>query len=96
MNVGDVVQISDSEHPWFPALGIVDDVKSWGYVIYILVPQSNEAPHSIGTAYNRMKPETDGYWRSISGIQRSLLLDFYRTKYGKPTKNQFMSMWKIQ
>lgn len=39
--VGDLVQITHEEHPWFPAVLIVSEVKRWGVLAHIIVPTSN-------------------------------------------------------
>lgn len=54
---GDIVQIVNEKHPWFPCLLIVDEVKSWGVQAYTLVPRSNDGSESVGRAYNRLKSE---------------------------------------
>ena len=51
---GDIVQVIDLMHPWYPALLVVSEVKSWGVVAYCLVPDSNmKGPASC--AYNRLE-----------------------------------------
>lgn len=52
---GDIVQITDEEHPWYPALLIVDEVKSWGVQAACLMPQSNGSPSECGQAFNRLR-----------------------------------------
>jgi len=47
---GDIVQIVDEEHHWFPALIIVDEVKGFGCQGYIDIPGK-------GSAYIRLKTE---------------------------------------
>ena len=38
----DIVQITDEEHHWYPCLLIVDEVKPWGVVAYVLYPTNSE------------------------------------------------------
>lgn len=56
MNVkpGDIVQVTDETHPWFPALLIVSEVKVWGVQAGCLVPRSN-VENDVATAWNRLK-----------------------------------------
>lgn len=56
MKKGDIVQIIDEKHPWFPCLLIVDEVKSWGVQAACLIPNSNKQ-HDVGRAINRLKTE---------------------------------------
>lgn len=51
---GDIIQITDQDHPWFPSLLIVDEPKSWGCVAYVIIPKSNDGSESIGLAFNRL------------------------------------------
>ncbi len=53
--IGDVIQIIDKEHPWFPCLLIVDEVKSFGVRAYALVPKSNDGSEAPSQALNRLK-----------------------------------------
>jgi hypothetical protein len=50
---GDVVQITNPDHPWFPCLLLVTEVKSWGVQAGVLIPESN-SENKIATAYNRL------------------------------------------
>lgn len=52
---GDVIQITEPSHPWYPALLIVDEIKPWGVQAGCIVPNSNVDPASTSTAYNRLK-----------------------------------------
>jgi len=52
MEKGSIVQITDEKHHWYPALIIVDEVKSWGIVGYGLFPPDNQS--GAGTAYIRL------------------------------------------
>lgn len=54
---GDIVQIVHDQHPWFPALLIVSEVKSWGVQAYALIPRSNDGSEAPGQAYNRLQDE---------------------------------------
>ena len=52
---GDVIQITDEKHAWFPALLIVSEVKTWGVVAYCIVPTSNDGNEQPTQAYNRLE-----------------------------------------
>lgn len=54
---GDIIQITKTDDPWFPALLIVDEVKSWGVQAYTILPQSNDGSEKPGNAYRRLKFE---------------------------------------
>jgi hypothetical protein len=56
MKKGDIVQITDEKHPWFPCLLIVDEVKSWGVQAACLIPKSN-VRNDVKQAFNRLKTE---------------------------------------
>ncbi len=49
---GDIIQITDADHQWFPALLIVDEVKAWGVQAWTFVV-SNE--RDTGTVFNRLR-----------------------------------------
>ena len=51
---GDIVQIVDQEHPWFPALLIVNEVKNWGVQAVVLIPKTNDGSEPVGQAHNRL------------------------------------------
>jgi len=51
---GDIVQIVDEGHAWFPALLIVDEVKSWGVQAVTLVPKANDGSEPVARLYNRL------------------------------------------
>ena len=51
---GDIVQITTEEDPWYPALGIVDDVKPWGIQFFVLVPTGNREAGSVNQAFKRL------------------------------------------
>ena len=53
--VGDVIQITDPEHSWYPCLLIVDEVKSWGVQAYAFIPKTNDGSEKAGLAFNRLK-----------------------------------------
>ena len=57
MNVGDIVQIVNENHAWYPCLLIIDEVKSWGVQAYALIPKSNDGSEPVSLAYNRIKTE---------------------------------------
>jgi len=50
---GDIVQIEDAKHPWYPALLIVDEVKHWGVQACCFIPESN-TEGQCGQAWNRL------------------------------------------
>lgn len=54
IQTGDIIQITNKEHNWFPCLLIVDEVKSWGCTAYALIPNPQS---STGQAFNRIKAE---------------------------------------
>ena len=56
MKKGDIVQITDEKHAWFPCLLIVDEVKPWGVQAACLIPNSN-TQNDVGRAFNRLKIE---------------------------------------
>jgi hypothetical protein len=56
MEPGDIVQITDIKHPWFPSLLIVSEEKGWGVQAVCFIPQSNKI-NEVGHAYNRLKHE---------------------------------------
>ncbi|MDH5626668.1 MAG: hypothetical protein OEY69_00100 [Candidatus Krumholzibacteria bacterium] len=52
------MQITQQDDPWYPALLIVDEVKSWGVQAYCLVPNSNDPKgEKPGQAYRRLSFE---------------------------------------
>ena len=51
----DIVQITEVEHPWYPALLIVDEVKVWGVQAYVNIPMSNEDNGLLSQAFNRLE-----------------------------------------
>lgn len=58
MQVNEIVQITDEEHAWYPALLIVSEVKSWGVLAYMHVVHSNlKYEGNVGRAYIRIKNE---------------------------------------
>ena len=50
---GDVVQITNTDHHWFPALIVVSEVKSFGCQGYATVPDGGNK--MAGTAYIRLE-----------------------------------------
>lgn len=54
MQKNDIVQITDADHPWFPALLIVSEVKSWGVQAYAIIPITNDHSELPGEAFNRL------------------------------------------
>mgnify|MGYP001577521367 CR=1 FL=1 len=53
MNSGDVIQITNEDHHWFPCLLIIDEVKSWGVQAFVIIP-NNERNTPNATAYIRL------------------------------------------
>jgi hypothetical protein len=51
---GDIIQITDEEHAWFPALLIVDEAKNWGVQAYAIIPQSNDGTKKPNTMFTRL------------------------------------------
>ena len=39
--IGDIIQITDKDHDWFPVLLIVTEPKSWGVQACVLIPIRN-------------------------------------------------------
>jgi hypothetical protein len=52
-DIGDIVQITDESHHWYPCLIIVTEVKSWGIQGYITIPSNDNNPN--GNAFIRLK-----------------------------------------
>lgn len=50
---GDIIQITNEEHPWFPALLVVTEVKNWGVQACVLSPVSNKQGPCAQT-FNRL------------------------------------------
>jgi hypothetical protein len=57
MKKGDVVQITDETHAWYPALLIVSEAKAWGVQAYVIVPKSNDGSELPALAFNRLTNE---------------------------------------
>lgn len=53
---GDIVQIVDEKHHWFPALLVVTEDKGWGVMGYHVVC-TNDRDEPNGQAYIRIKNE---------------------------------------
>ena len=54
MAKNDIVQITNEDHHWYPALVIVDEEKNWGCQGYCTVPSAVEN-RMDGQAYIRLK-----------------------------------------
>lgn len=56
MNIerGDIVQITDETHAWYPALLIVGERKSWGVQAVAIIPKSNDGSELPAQAWNRL------------------------------------------
>lgn len=50
MQKGTIVQITNNEHHWYPCLVIVSEVKSWGIMGYLSIPDSG----NVGNAFIRI------------------------------------------
>jgi hypothetical protein len=56
---GDIVQITDASHPWYPALLVVDEIRAWGVQAYCIIPESNMPGSKPPTsAYSRLRTGT--------------------------------------
>ena len=55
MKPGDIVQITNENHHWYPCLIIVSDVKSFGCQGYVLIPHNDGELPDI--AYIRLSSE---------------------------------------
>lgn len=49
---GDIVQITDPTHHWYPAIIIVSEPKAWGIQGYTIIPTNDD--QSNGQAYIRL------------------------------------------
>lgn len=52
---GDIVQITDENHHWFPCLIIVSEVKGFGVQGYITMPTNDKEPN--GNAFIRLNTD---------------------------------------
>jgi len=50
-NEGDIVQITNEEHHWYPCLVIVSEPKSWGIQGYVPIPIKEK----VAPAYIRLE-----------------------------------------
>jgi len=55
MKKGDIVQITDETHSWFPSLIIVSDPKIWGIQGYVIIPKSNDGSVPVAIAFTRLE-----------------------------------------
>ncbi len=53
--VGDIIQITDESHAWFPCLLIIDEVKMWGVQAYALTPTKNDGSEKPAQYFNRLE-----------------------------------------
>lgn len=44
LETGDVIQITNAQHHWFPCLVIVSEVKSFGCQGYAMIPKNDGTP----------------------------------------------------
>ncbi|MBX3288427.1 MAG: hypothetical protein KF855_03685 [Acidobacteria bacterium] len=56
MKRNDIIQITDKGHPWYPALAVVEEVRSWGALAYVWMIDNTD--DSNGQAYIRLKSES--------------------------------------
>lgn len=52
---GDIVQIIDESDPWYPAVLIVTETKSWGIQGCVIMPIANDGSRPTGQAYKRLE-----------------------------------------
>jgi hypothetical protein len=52
---GDIIQLTDEKHPWYPCLLIVSEPKAWGVQAVCLAPSSNMEPLTTVQYWNRLK-----------------------------------------
>ncbi len=52
---GDIVQITDEAHPWYPAVLVVGEVKAWGVQACVIVPESNDGTKPPVQMWNRLR-----------------------------------------
>lgn len=57
LELGDIVQIVDKNHHWFPALITVTEPKSFGCKGYMIVVKSNDPDDPNPQAYVRLNHE---------------------------------------
>ena len=55
LNVGDIIQITKEDDPWFPALLIVREVYGWGVQAYMRIPMLSIDSERSRNAYRRLK-----------------------------------------
>lgn len=65
MKAGDIVQIIDEVHAWYPSLLIVDEVKTWGVQAYVIMPKDNITSASTDVAYIRLQ------WSTIARVGKA-------------------------
>ena len=52
-SVNDIVQITSDEHHWFPCLVVVNELKSYGVMGFVMIPSNDGTP--AGQAYIFLK-----------------------------------------
>lgn len=52
---GDIVQIVDENHHWFPSLVVVTELKAFGIQGFVFIPHNDGTP--AGQAFIRLKRE---------------------------------------
>ena len=58
LKIHDIVQITDKDHHWFPALVIVTEVKSFGCQGFMTVVRNNDTDTQNWPAYIRLRSES--------------------------------------
>jgi hypothetical protein len=52
LHPGDLVQITATDHPWFPAVLVVDDVRGWGVQGFLF--EATNARSTTALVFNRL------------------------------------------
>lgn len=60
--VHDVVQLIDEQHPWYPCLLLVTELKPWGVQAFACIPESNDGSTPPGMAFLRPR------WAQIARV----------------------------
>lgn len=55
---GQVIQITDEKHSWYPSLLIVKDAYKWGVQAYVIIPKSNDGSEAPSMAFIRLNNDT--------------------------------------
>ena len=65
---GDIVQIVQESHPWFPCLLMVTEVKSWGVQAFAFIPKSNDGSEAPAQAFNRLT------WEQVEKVGTAVII----------------------